>query len=119
MGLTSRDVTVNHDGHEIALSVALIGSSFSTGQYKLYINGHLADEQSIPALSYVFGGAVTLRVQLPPDNEQSKQRKVKSRSTRNGQHTVACERTLPNQPLRQIEHIICFGVECHSSGSGC
>jgi hypothetical protein len=77
MGLASRDIAVSHDGHEIALSVTLIGSNFSSGQYKLYINGQIADEQSIPALSYVFGGAVTLRAQLPPDNEQSKPKRVK------------------------------------------
>jgi hypothetical protein len=77
MGLVSRDVTVNHDGHEIALSVTLIGSSFSSGRYRLYIDGQLADEQSIPALSYFVGGAVTLRAQLPSDNKQSKPRRVK------------------------------------------
>lgn len=77
MGLTSRDITVNYSGHEIALSVTLNGSNFSNGQYKLYIDGQMTDEQSIPILSNMFGGAVTLRGQLPADNEQSKPKRVK------------------------------------------
>jgi hypothetical protein len=77
MGFVSRDVSVKHDGHEIALSVNSTGSYFSTERFKLYIDGRLADEHATPALAFLFGPTVTLRAQLPPYPGQSKRRTVK------------------------------------------
>jgi hypothetical protein len=78
MGLFSRDVSVKHDGHEIALSVVLTGSGLSTtGRYKLYIDGRRADEQAVSVWSALFGSVITLRGQLSPRARQSKPRTVK------------------------------------------
>jgi hypothetical protein len=78
MGLFSRDVSVKHDGHEIALSVGVTGSGLSTGvRYKLYIDGRLADEHALNFLATFFGSGVTLRGQLPPSARQSRPRTVK------------------------------------------
>jgi hypothetical protein len=77
MGLVSRDVSVKHHGHEIALSIFSTGPHFSTERYKLYIDGQLADEHAVSAFSSLFGSSVTLRGQLPPYAGQSKPRTVK------------------------------------------
>lgn len=77
MGMVNRDASVNHDGHEIALSVALTGSGLSTCQYKLYVDGQITDQQAISAWSRFFGATVTLRGQLPLLSGQSIPRKVK------------------------------------------
>ncbi len=67
MGFFSRDIAVEHLGHEIALSVVLKGSGFSvSGNYKLYIDGQVVDQQEVPGWASLVGGKVTLRGQLEP-----------------------------------------------------
>jgi hypothetical protein len=77
MGLASRDISVDHDGHEIALAVALTGAGFSTARYKLYLDGQLVDEQAVSVWAGLFGTTVILRSQLPPRPGQAAMRKVK------------------------------------------
>ena len=62
MGLRSRDISVTHEGHEIALSAAI---GVSTARYKLYINGQLVDEESVSFWGMLFGTVITLRGRLP------------------------------------------------------
>lgn len=74
MGLMSRDISVEYGGHEILLSVRVIGGGAS---YKLYIEGNQVDEQSLFGMFSFFGGPVVLRGQLPPHSGESKRRLVK------------------------------------------
>lgn len=64
MGLFSRDISVTHDGHEIALSMACTGKGWETDTFKLYLDGKLTDEQTVSGYSFLFGASVTLRGQL-------------------------------------------------------
>jgi len=72
VGLLTRNIDLVHEGHEIAIAMAFTGSSWSMATYKLYIDGDLADEQSVSALSGFLGGGVALRGKLPPNEHHAK-----------------------------------------------
>ena len=78
MGLVSRDISVTHDGHEIAIVAALTGMRLSTAAYKLYINGKLVDKHSVSLFGMLLGTVVTLRGQLPASQPGEKARQVKA-----------------------------------------
>ena len=78
MGLQSRDISVEYDGHEIALSVAIVGRMNTDLHYKLYIDGSLVDQQQVSLFGMVLGTTITLRAQLPQNKQDERPKPVKA-----------------------------------------